>query len=139
MMGNQTLKIANRRNFLRSSLAVGGGLAVMPLLSSARASEVKTTQVEPEGFFTLGQRKDHWWLITPDGKPFFTMGINHIDPASLRYPENIDIWRKKYGGSTIRWIKGSVAPNVKAWGFNTVGWVQEVTVKQWQHSRAFYH
>ena len=68
------------------------------------------------GFFTLGQRKDHWWLITPEGKPFFTMGLNHIDPASLRYPENIDIWRKKYGGSTLRWIKESVAPNSEGVG-----------------------
>ena len=70
------------------------------------------------------------------------MGLNHIDPASLRYPENLHIWREKYGGSTIRWIKESVAPNLNAWGFNTVGWVQEVTVRRagagaWQHSRAF--
>ncbi|MCS7470001.1 hypothetical protein NZK35_25410 [Stieleria sp. ICT_E10.1] len=79
----------------------------------------------------------NWWLINPAGKPFFSMGLNHIDPASLRYPENLAIWREKYGGSTLRWIKESVAPNLQAWGFNTVGWVQEVTVKQWQHSRPF--
>ena len=121
--------LANRRSFLRGSFAFGCGLATTPFLNAVRASEVKTTQSEPSGFFTLARRNDHWWLITPEGKPFFTMGLNHIDPASLRYPENIDIWRKKYGGSTIRWIKESVAPNLKAWGFNTVGWVQEVTVK----------
>lgn len=98
---------------------------------------MKTTQVDSEGFFTLGQRKEHWWLITPEGEPFFSLGINHIDPATTRYPENIDIWRNKYGGSTIRWIQESVAPNLKVWGFNSVGWVQEVTVRHWQHSRAF--
>lgn len=53
------------------------------------------------------------------------------------YAENVSIWRQKYGGSTIRWIKESVAPNLEAWGFNTVGWVQEVTVRKWRHSRAF--
>ena len=127
----------NRRILLRGGLALGCGLATEPLLDPARASEVKTSQVEANGFFTLGKRGDHWWLITPDGKPFFTMGLNHIDPASLRYPENLDIWREKYGGSTLRWIQESVAPNLKAWGFNTVGWVQEVTVPKWQHSRAF--
>ena len=89
-----------RRSFLRSSLAFGCGLAATPLLNPARASEVKTTQAAPSGFFTLGKRNDHWWLITPEGKPFFTMGLNHIDPASLRYPENLDIWREKYGGIT---------------------------------------
>lgn len=126
-----------RRHFLQGGLALGAGLAARSAPTLAQTTEAKTTQIEPEGFFTLAERKGHWWLITPAGEPFFTMGLNHIDPASLRYPENIDIWRKKYGGSTIRWIKESVAPNLKAWGFNTVGWVQEVTVKKWQHSRAF--
>lgn len=112
-------------------------MAVLGAFPAASRSKTKTTQVEPGGFFTLGQRKEHWWLITPDEKPFFTLGMNHIDPATLRYPENIHIWREKYDGSTIRWIQESVAPNLKAWGFNSVGWVQEVTVREWQHSRAF--
>ncbi|MEO2019023.1 MAG: agarase [Fuerstiella sp.] len=127
----------HRRKFLRRMVALGTGLSVASYSQRAQARQIKTTQTEPEGFFTLGKRKERWWLITPDGKPFFTMGLNHIDPASLRYPENIDIWREKYGGSTLRWIKESVAPNLKAWGFNTVGWVQEVTVRKWRHSRPF--
>ena len=126
-----------RRQFLKGGLVMGAGLALSPLSRLGAAEAFKTTQIEPVGFFTLGKKKDHWWLITPDGKPFFTMGINHIDPASLRYPENIHIWQKKYGGSTVRWIKESVAPNLREWGFNTVGWVQEVTVRQWRHSRPF--
>lgn len=127
----------SRREFLNHTAALAVGLSVASLPQFASASPAKTTQPEPNGFFTLGNRQHHWWLITPDGKPFFTIGLNHIDPASLRYSENIDIWRKKYGGSTIRWIKESVAPNLKEWEFNTVGWVQEVTVRQWRHSRAF--
>lgn len=127
----------HRRHFLRSSFAVGAGLAFGRFSHFAGASEAKTTQLEPNGFFTLGQRDGHWWLICPDGTPFYTMGINHIDPASLRYPENIHIWRDKYEGSTLKWIEESVTPNLKDWGFNTVGWVQEVTVRKWRHSRAF--
>jgi hypothetical protein len=127
----------SRRRFLRSVIAAG--TASGGLLSHGRAGQpvAETTQPQPDGFFTLGRRKEHWWLITPDGKPFFSTGVNHIDPATLRYPENIHIWREKYAGSTIRWIKESVVPNLKAWGFNTVGWVQEVSVRQWRHSRAF--
>ncbi len=134
----------DRRDFLHRGIALAAGMSVSPLVQGAtlsneetQAAKLKTTQTDPGGFFTLGQRKNHWWLITPEGEPFFTIGINHIDPASLRYPENIDLWREKYGGSTIRWIKESVAPNVKSWGFNSVGWVQEVTVRKWQHSRPF--
>jgi len=126
-----------RRRFLAGGLALGTGLTSLPFLRYVNAAVTNTTQAEPNGFYSLGQQKGHWWLITPEGSPFFTVGINHIDPASLRYPENIDIWRNQYGGSTIRWIKESVAPNLKEWGFNTVGWVQEVTVRKWQHSRAF--
>ena len=127
----------HRRGFLKRMAALLTGLSAGSLSLPAEAASVTTTQVNPDGFFTLGQRKDHWWLITPDGRPFFTMGVNHIDPATMRYPENIHIWREKYGGSTIRWIKESVAPNLRAWGFNSVGWVQEVSVRQWRHSRAF--
>ncbi|MDE0673411.1 MAG: hypothetical protein OXH72_16895, partial [Caldilineaceae bacterium] len=103
----------------------------------AGTARARTTQAQPDGFFTLGRRDNHWWLVTPDGKPFFSLGLNHIDPASLRYPENIHIWRDKYGGSTEHWIRESVAPNLKQWAFNTVGWVQEVTVLRWRHSRSF--
>lgn len=131
---------ANRRQLLKA-FAVAGGMTLVSSIVKAsacrRGPQVKTTQAKPDGFFTLDKRKDRWWLITPEGKPFFSVGINHIDPATLRYQENIEIWRKKYGGSTIRWIKESVTPNLKKWSFNSVGWVQEVTVRQWQHSRSF--
>lgn len=119
------------------TLFAGLSLSSTKLMSQVTATQGDTTQIEPEGFFTLGKENGHWWLITPEGKPFFSMGLNHIDPASLRYPENIDIWREKYGGSTLRWIRESLVPNLRSWGFNTVGWVQEVTVRQWRHSRAF--
>ena len=130
MMGH-----VDRRSFLKRSLSLSA--ALIGITQVPERSFAKTTQVNVGGFFTLRRSKDRWWLITPDGDPFFTIGLNHIDPASLRYPENIHIWREKYGGSNIRWIKESVAPNLKAWGFNSVGCVQEVTVRQWQHSRSF--
>lgn len=100
-------------------------------------SMTTTTQTDPTGFFTLEQRAGRWWLLTPQRQPFFSLGLNHIDPATMRYPENIERWRDRYGSSTIRWIEESVAPHLRQWGFNTVGWVQEATVGQWQHSRSF--
>jgi hypothetical protein len=120
-----------------SLIAPAAWLVGEPQVFSNSAVKGDTTQTDSEGYFTLDQRKGHWCLITPDGDPFFTIGLNHIDPASLRYPENLKIWKDKYHGSTLEWIEKSVSPHLKAWGFNTVGWVQEVTVLKWQHSRAF--
>ena len=118
----------NRRKFIGSTLSLVATTIASPFLRLLNPSEK---------YFSIGKQNDHWWLITPDGQPFFSIGLNHIDPASLRYPENIHIWRNKYKGSTLNWIKESVAPNLKKWGFNSVGWVQEVTVRQWAHSRSF--
>ena len=118
-----------RRQVLSSALGLGS-------VAHAHAAS-PTTQTSPRGFFTLDRLNQRWWLVTPEGNPFFSLGLNHIDPASLRYPENIHLWHDNYGGNTIRWIKESVVPNVRRWGFNTVGWVQEVTVRKWRHSRPF--
>lgn len=131
------VKKASRRQFLLSSMALGAGLTIPPLSHTSPVTAFKTTQINSNAFFTLGRKNNHWWLITPDRQPFFSMGLNHIDPATLRYQENIHIWREKYGGDTIRWIKESVVPNLKSWGFNTVGWVEEVAAPGWRHSRAF--
>jgi len=125
----------NRRKFLESSLALGTSLALGS--RSVNSASVRTTQIDVEGHFSPGQVDGHWWLIDPKGNPFFTVGLNHIDPASLRYPENIHIWREKYEGSSLKWIQESVVPNLRKWKFNTVGWVQEVTVRKWRHSRPF--
>ena len=91
-------------------------------------------------FFTVGQRDGRWRLITPEREPFFSIGMNHIDSATLRQPENIHIWRDKYGASQERWLREAVAPDFKAWGFNTIGWAQEVVVRTGlihRHSRNF--
>ena len=91
-------------------------------------------------FFTLAQRHGRWWFITPKGGPFFSIGLNHIDPSPLRYLDNGDLWQRKYGNSMERWLKDSVAPDLRAWGFNCVGWTQEVVTRgltNQRHSRAF--
>lgn len=122
-----------RRVFVNSITSLSAMVIGLP----APSCFAKNSKQISSGFFTLDKRNDHWWLITPEGDPFFSIGINHIDPASMRYPENIQIWRNKYDGSTLKWLKESVAKNLKEWGFNTLGWEQEVTVRNWRHSRSF--
>ncbi|MBX2815993.1 MAG: hypothetical protein KTR24_08345 [Saprospiraceae bacterium] len=120
-----------RRLFLEIGVTLSGGTLLAPFIPK------KDPNLQ---FFTLTQSKDgHWWFLSPRGQLFFSLGVNHIDPASLHYPENVNIWKQKYGGSMTRWLQESVAVNLRDWGFNSVGWVQEVTVRQWRHSRSFTH
>ncbi|MEM7370116.1 MAG: agarase [Bacteroidota bacterium] len=125
----------SRRHFLTASAGLAGGMLFVP--DTFFLNQISSIFTKEKTYFRLEKRKGHWWFITPAGTPFFSIGLNHIDPATLRYPENIHIWREKYQGSNLTWIKKSVAPNLKKWGFNSVGWVQEVTVRQWAHSRSF--
>jgi hypothetical protein len=91
-------------------------------------------------FFSIGKCAEHWWFITPDGQPFFSIGMNHIDSAALRYRESGSVWWEKYGNSEKRWIQEAVAPDLRKWGFNTIGWTQEVVIRKptmHRHSRSF--
>ncbi len=117
--------MSNRRTFIKSASAAALSALVFPNWSSAARSQ---------SFFTLERVKGRWFFIDPSGKPFFSLALNHFDSATLRYPENERIWNEKYGNDQIRWIKEGVVPRLKDWGFNSVGWVQEVTVKQQAHS-----
>ena len=123
----------SRRDFIASTFGAAAGAT---LLGPAHTS-AKTTQPDPEGFFTLGKRKGRWFFIDPADKPFFSVALNHIDSSTLRYPENTNLWDAKYGNDQIRWIKESVAPNLRRWGFNSVGWVQETTIRRQAHTPNF--
>ena len=45
------------------------------------------------GFFSTGQRDGRWWFITPEDERFWSIGLNHIDSAALRFPESGGVWR----------------------------------------------
>lgn len=124
-------RLMHRRHFLSSLATAAAALAAPPGLRAAAPTG---------GFFRLGQRGGRHWFIAPDGAPVFSLALNHIDPSPLRYPENGDLWARRYGNSTERWLKEAVAPDLRAWGFNGVGWTQEVVTRgptNHRHSRAF--
>lgn len=131
----------NRRQFFVQMSSVAGGLmtSIQPSLGTAAPSASNDTSTARLMFFTVGKRRGRWWLITPEGKPFFTIGLNHLDAASLRYVENRHIWNDHYGNSMQNWLQ-EVRKDLEGWGFNTVGWVQEVVTREKEnhrHSRNF--
>ncbi len=124
----------SRRDFL-----AGAGTLTAAALASKIAYPAHTTQADGKGFFTIARRNGRWWLITPEGERFFSIGLNHIDSATLRYAENAQIWRDNYGNSMKRWLD-QVRNDLRTWGFNSIGWVQEVVTREatnHRHSRNF--
>ena len=122
----------NRRRFMKHASWVAADTLVSSTIGSESLSR-------PKAFFTLRKQKNRWWLITPTGQPFFSIGLNHIDAASLRYVENQHIWHDQYGNSMQKWLQ-QVRGDLQDWGFNTVGWVQEVVTREpenHRHSRNF--
>jgi hypothetical protein len=76
------------------------------------------------GFFGLTRTADGWAFTDPRGNRFFSLGLNHADETNLKYPSNIEVWRRRYG-SRAAWIRDGVARDLRAWGFNTIGWTSE--------------
>jgi hypothetical protein len=122
----------SRRSFLVQSSLWGATRALSRAVPGAGGDRNR--------HFTVTQRNGRWWFSTPDGAPFFSLGLNHIDAAPLRYLESGDIWWNKYGNRMERWLKEAVRPDLLAWGFNSVGWVQEVVTSgptNCRHSPSF--
>lgn len=75
------------------------------------------------GYFELAQSNGRWWLVTPSGNAFFSLGVNTVHPWSAypqsSYLENVDAL---YGGGDERQPWLDVTTNrLRAWGFNTIG------------------
>lgn len=125
-----------RRKFLHNCTTVATSLLGASYLSFS-PKQKSSTQAR---FYSLEKIDGRWWLIDPKGRPFFSIGLNHIDPASLRYPENKHIWEQKYENSMEKWLNKAVRPDLQSWGFNTVGWNREMVTRgltNHRHSRAF--
>ena len=90
-------------------------------------------------FYRTTRRHGRWFFVDPSGEPFWSLGMNHLDSATLRYPDSGDAWEQRHGNSMEIWLR-HVREDLLDWGFNTVGWVQEVVTRSpenHRHSRAF--
>lgn len=75
------------------------------------------------GRFRLAEVDGRWWLVTPDGHPFFSAGVNHTTPYGTTDRNGgrayWDTVQAKYG-SIPAWADAQVE-RFGEWGFNTLG------------------
>ncbi len=79
--------------------------------------------VQGTGFFRAVEHDGRWWLVDPEGKPFFITGTDHVNYRAhwceklgyAPYHRNV---AAKYGSEEV-WAK-QATDRLKQWGFNTV-------------------
>lgn len=112
-----------KRN-LKSAACIGLVLAFGCLSQFAAAKD-------DAKFFRVAEVSGAWWFVAPDGKPFFSSGVNVIDVGGT--PERYSPQRPEYAAfrhyaDTTSWA-AATEQRLREWGFNTVGgWsAQEMT------------
>jgi len=87
-------------------------------------SEPDASLPKATGFFQVAEVGDRWLLITPDGEPFYSVGVNHVtannnidgETGICPYCEAVDSiyeTREAWADATSK--------RLVSWGFNTIG------------------
>ena len=69
-------------------------------------------------YYTIEKRDGHWWFITLDGTPFWSIGINNIDSAALRFVESDGVWEREFGNKRQRWLRDRHFRDANVCGIN---------------------
>lgn len=75
---------------------------------------------EETGFFRLEKFRGRWWFITPKGHPFLSIGVNHAD------------YKEDDSDGFVRFV----VRYLRDWGFNTIGWSQELVGGRWADAKS---
>ncbi len=80
-------------------------------------------ETDGTGFFRVEQIAGQWWLVTPEGHPFFSTGINALRFSGTPTADGVKHYeeavKEKYG-TREAWAQAQFE-RCKEWGWNTVG------------------
>jgi len=119
-----------RHKFHLSQLLVGLLLVVMATsipfaaVQAGAKTKASTTPFASTGYFSTGQYKGHWYLVTPQGQPFYADGVDHVsasgdvDKVTHQCPYCQAI-AANYP-SAAAWQTATLA-RLRSWGFNSLG------------------
>jgi hypothetical protein len=94
----------------------------------------KGKQFEATGFFRTEHDGERWWLVTPEGSAFLSLGINHYHPGWWTMDENRDHWVKAWGAKRPwddAWKRGfrdEAVRDCRHLGLNTLGYHCETDI-----------
>ena len=121
----------NRRDLITAAAAafghglIGGGLAgAGPELD--RYGGWKGKRFQATGWFRT-EKDDRWWLVTPDGNAFLSLGINHFHPDIWNHGHNREAWKERLGVTSMNLPVARAAlrtwflKTCREYGFNSVG------------------
>lgn len=100
-----------------ADLLLAGGLCFQLVLPASNSPPPSARPV------TIEQRNGAWWLVSPEGRPFFSLGVCVVTPGASRElfdPENPGYAAWRQYPSNEAWAAASVC-RLKAWGLTTVG------------------
>jgi agarase len=106
-------------------MAVGAGQAAAAPRAQAKTVKAPKSMFPATGYFSLGQSKGRWWLVTPQGQPFYAAGIDTVAPDGSGTDQVTGICpycqtvANDYP-STSAWGTATIA-RLRSWGFNTMG------------------
>ena len=99
--------------------------------SHARATHAERSKSAPKsmfpatGYFSTAQKKGRWYLVTPQGNPFYASGIDSVattgsgtDQVTGQNPYQNTVLADF--PSTSAWATATVA-QLRSWGYNTLG------------------
>lgn len=104
---------------LMKSLSVRLCIALLICSIASTACEA----AEASGFYRVEQRNGVWWFVAPDGRPFFSNGVNVIATGATREnyrAENPEYAAFRHYPTTGAWVEATLA-RLRAWNFNTIG------------------
>jgi hypothetical protein len=99
-----------------TTLAASRGQKQMP----AAATPASDAQLQP---FSIQEQDAHWWLASPEGRRFFSLGVCCVYQGALR--KSFDSENPGYAAwqqydTPAAWADASLR-RLKSWGFTTVG------------------
>ena len=72
-------------------------------------------------YFHVGQEDGRWWLFTPSGDRFYSMGVNVVKDGDWSPKEGSPLYRgAEIRGGVNAWVEFT-EKRLRDWGFNTVG------------------